>query len=167
MPGSNEFPLIDGFAPSWGDFSCTATPDGAPLIEMVDIKSIKTTLSLDVGEQRGASGGRVLAVTTGSAKNEAEMTLYYSGFVKFLSGLRALAPQVRGGKRQLSLVRFGLIYMFTPPGSSVIYEVRIKGCRYTGRDHAPAEGPDATTLDVKLNPLEICDVIDGEECVLL
>lgn len=167
MAGSNEFPLLDGFAPSWGDLSCTLTPSGAPLLEMIDIKSIKTTMSLDVGEQRGATGGRLYAVTTGSAKDEAEMELYYSGFVKMLRGLRGLAPLVRGNQRALSLVRFGIVYQFTPPGSTEIYEVRIKGCRYTGRDHAPAEGPDAVTASVKLNPMQICDVVDGEEMVLL
>lgn len=165
---AQEFPLLDGFAPSWADVSCTLTPSGAALLDISDIKSIKTTLSLDVGEQRGASGGRVLAVTAGSSKDEAEMTLYYSGFVKMLNGLRPLAPLVRGNQRRLSLVRFGLIYQFTPPGSTAIYEVRIKGCRYIGRDMAPAEGPDAVTVDVKLNPMQICDVLDnGEEGVLL
>jgi hypothetical protein len=166
MTINQEFPVLDGFAPSWADVTVTASPDGAPLIEMIDIKSIKTTMSLEVGEQRGASGGRVLYRTSGSAKNEAEMTLYYSGFVKFLDGLRALA-QTRNNQRALGFVQFGLMYQFTPPNSSRVYEVRIKGCRYMGRDMAPAEGPDAVTVDVKLNPLEIVDIVNGEECVLL
>lgn len=166
MP-NQRFTILDGIAPSFADIRVIATPSNAPLIEMEDIKSINTGMSMEIGEQRGASGGRVIYTTTGNVKNEASMTLYATGFNKFLRGLRPLAP-LRGGKQRLiSLVHFGLQVIWTPPGMTEIFEFRVKGCRYTGRAFNAAEGPDAQTIDVTLNPKEIADMIDGEECVLI
>jgi len=166
MTINQEFPVLDGIAPSWADIIVRVSPAGAPLIEMADIKSINTGTSVEVGEQRGASGGRVLKRTTGAAKYEASMTLYYAGFVKLLRGLKDLAP-VRGNQRAISLVHFGAQIQHTPPGSVEIFDMRIKGCRFLGRALNPAEGVDAQTVDVALNPLEIADMVDGVECILL
>ncbi len=166
MAINNEFPVLDGICPSWADFYCKASPSGVALLDIKDVKSINTGTSMEIGEQRGASGGRVIKRTTGSVKNEASMTLYRSGYQKFLRGLKAAAP-LRGNQRAMSLVFFGLQFLWTPPGDVEIYEVRIKGCRYTGRALNTAEGSDADTVDVALNPIEIVDMIDGEECVLL
>jgi hypothetical protein len=162
-----SFPVLDGICPSWADVIVKASPVGAPLIEMNDIKSIDTGTSMEIGEMRGASGGRVIKRTTGSVKYEASMTLYASGFNKFLRGLLAASPPTRGNQYRLSLVHFGLQVMFTPPGTDEIFEFRIKGCRYTGRKYAASEGVDAQPVDVNLNTIEIVDMIDGKECVLL
>src|SRR5690349_10768406 len=161
-----EYPVLDGVAPSWADIVVKIAGAETPLIEMADIKSINTSCSIEVGEQRGASGGRVLKRTTGSSKHEASMVLYYSGFRKLLQNLKEAAP-LRGNQRVVGLVHFGIQFQFQPPNDSAIYEVRIKGCRYLGRDLNPSEGTDAQTVDVKLNPLEVVDMIDGEEVVIL
>lgn len=168
MAVNQEFPALDGIVPSWADVIVKASPVGAPLIDMVDIKSIDTGTELEIGEQRGASGGRVLKRTTGSGKQTAKMVLYSSGFVKFLRGLKGIAPSRKGGAQKvIGLAHFGLQIQFTPIGSVEIYETRIKGCRYTGRGLNAAEGTDAQTVDVGLNPIEIVDMIDGIECVLI
>ena len=161
-----QYPILDGIAPSWGDLSCKMLVSGAALLEMIDVKSINTGTSLEIGEQRGASGGRVVMRTTGQDKNEASMTLYASGHQKLIRTLASVAP-VRGNQRILSLVHFGIQYLFTPPNTDEIYEIRIKGVRYIGRAANASEGTDANTVDVSLSVAQIVDMIDGKECVLL
>ncbi len=139
---------------------------GLTLLEMKDIKSISTGTTLEVGEQRGASGGRVIKRTTGTGKAEASAELYYSGYVKFIRTLKSVAPK-RGNQRILGLVHFGFTLIWTPPGSDEIFESRIKGCRFMGRESNPTEGNDAHTIPIKLGPLEVVDMCDGEECVLI
>lgn len=164
---NNDFPVLDGIVPSWADIIVRATPSGGPLINISDIKSIETDVTVTVGEQRGASGGRVMARTTGAVAYTAKATLYRSGYDDLIEKLAALAP-VRGGKQQLiSLVHFGITVQHTPPGSSKIFEYRIKGCRLLGRNLASAEGTDAQTVDVVLNPLEIVDIKNGKEVAWL
>lgn len=166
MALNQDYPTYDGISPSWSDFTCTITAEGVDKIEVKDIKGLSTGTTLEIGEQRGASGGRVMKRTTGAEKNEASMELYASGFNKFLRGLKALAP-LRGNRRALGLVHFNIQFYFSVFGEPDIYETRIRGCRYMGRDKNPAEGTDALVIPVKLNPIEIVDVIDGEECGLL
>jgi hypothetical protein len=165
MP-NNEFPILDGIAPSWADIIVRATPKGGPLIEMKDIAAINTGTSLEVGEQEGASGGRVIKRTSGRGKQEASITFYRSGFQRFLRALMALAPS-RGNQRLISLVHFGIQIQHTPPGDVEIYEYRIKGCRYMGRTMNAAEGVDAQQVECPISVLEIADMIDGEEVVMI
>jgi hypothetical protein len=167
MAINNEFPILDGIAPSWADILVRATPAGAPLIDMKEIKSISTGTTVEVGEQRGASGGRVMKRTTGSKSDEAASTLYRNGYQGLLRNLKAIAPKRTNGQRVVSLVHFGIQVQHTPPGLSDIFEYRIKGCRLLGRQIASEEGNDADTVDLTLNPLEIADMIDGEEVVFL
>lgn len=161
---NNDFPVLDGVAPSWADVIVRASPVGAPLIETKDISAINTGATVEVGEQR--RGGRVYKRTTGSSSYEASMTLYYSGWTKLISGLVALAP-VRGNQRIISLVHFGLQVQYTPPGSAEIFEYRVKGCRILGRTINGAEGNDATSVEVALSTIEIVDMIGGREVVIL
>jgi hypothetical protein len=166
MTINNEFPVFDGIAPSWADLQIKVKGKATSLLDMRDVKEIKTGATIEIGEQRGVSGGRVIKRTTGSSKNEASWTLYHSGWLKLVRNLKALAP-LRGNQRVLSLVHFDVQYLWTPPGDVDIYETRLKGCRILGRNLDNAEGVDATTLEVPLSPLVIADFIDGEEIVLL
>jgi hypothetical protein len=161
---NNDYPVLDGVAPSWADVKVTASPTGAPLIEMKDIKSVNTGATVEVGTQK--AGGRVIKRTVGESSYEASMVLYREGYQKLLRGLKGLAPS-RGNTKVISLVHFGVAFQHTPPGSTEIYEVRIKGCRLTGRALNSAEGTDADEVEVTLNPAEVVDVIDGEEVAIL
>lgn len=165
MP-NNDFPIYDGIAPSWADIIVRATPAGGALIEMKDIAEISTGTSLEIGEQRGASGGRVIRRTTGAGSAEASITFYRSGYQKMLRALMALAPR-RGNQRLISLVHFGIQIQFSVPGDAEIYESRLKGCRFKGRTMNHAEGSEADKVEQPLSLVEIADMIDGEECVLL
>jgi hypothetical protein len=167
---NNEFPVYNGIVPSWCDIIVRVTATGAPLLSMPGIKSINSGVEGEVGDKRGASGGRVVGRTTGSVSNTAAMTLYRDEFQLFLRNLATAAKSlgyVRGNQVLVGLVHFGIQIQHTPPGSVEIYEQRIKGCRYMGRDLNGAEGNDADAVDVKLNPLEVVDMIDGNEIVLL
>lgn len=165
MP-NNDFPIYDGIAPSWADIIVRATPSGAAIVDMKDIFSINTGITVEVGEQVGASGGRVMKRTTGSVKYEATITFYRSGYQRFLRALMDLAPP-RGNQRLLSLVHFGVQIQHTPPGDVEIYETRLKGCRVLGRTMNTAEGNDAQQVEVPLSVIEIVDMIDGAEVARL
>ena len=161
---NNEFPVLDGIAPSWADIKVTATPTGAPLLEMKDISAVNSSRTVEVGAKK--AGGRVVKRTTGEASQDASMTVYREGFQKMLRGLKSVAP-LRGNTRIISVVHFDVSIQHTPPGSVEIYERRLKGCRLLGDALNSAEGTDADTVEITLNPIEIVDIIDGEEVALL
>lgn len=164
---NNEFPVLDGVAPSWADVIVKASPTASgSLIDVKDIQSINTGTTVEFGEVRGASGGRVRKRTTGSVSQEASWVLYREGYQQLLRALKDLAPK-RGNQRAISLVHFNIQVQHTPPGSTEIFEYRIKGCRIAGRNLNGAEGVDADVVEVALNPIEIADMIDGEEVVML
>lgn len=166
MAVNNEYPVLDGMAPSFADITVKAKPNGAALIDMVDIAAINTNTTVEVGEQRGASGGRVLRRTTGSVSYEASITLYRSGYQKLIRALKDIAT-TRGNQKRVSPVAFDITVQHTPPGDVEIYEYRLKGCRLLGRTMNSAEGTDAETVEVPLSVGEIVDVIDGEEVLPL
>lgn len=166
MAVNNEYPVLDGIAPSWADIAVKATPIGGELIDIKDIKEISTGSSVEVGEQRGASGGRVMRRTTGSVSYEASMTLYRSGHQKLLRSLMAIAPQ-RGVQRLVTLVHFQIQIQHTPIGDEEIYERLIKGCRLMGDSLNMAEGTDADTVEIPLNTIEVVNIVDGLEVVML
>jgi hypothetical protein len=161
-----EYPSINDFAPSWADIAVTFTVDGGAFLEMADIAAIKGARKVEVGEQRGASGGRVMARTTGSATNEASCTLYRSGLRKLMKALAAKAP-LRGNQRRIGLVAFDILVQHSPPGETEIYTRKYKGCRFLGDSSDAKEGNDADQVEVTLNPIEIVDIVDGQEVVLL
>lgn len=160
------YPTLNSYAPSWADIATTYTIDGGDLIEMSAFDDISMSDTVEIGEQRGASGGRVMFRTTGSKKSEAKATFFRSGFRQLVRGLVKKAPE-RGNQKMISLVGFDILIQHTPPGESDIYVAKIKGCRLLGRSWTFAEGNDADKVEVTLNPMEIVDIIDGVEVVLL
>jgi hypothetical protein len=170
MALSNTFPLLDGIAPSWADIHVKAAIPGAALFEMGDIAAINTGTTLEIGEQRGASGGRIVRRTTGASSHEASVTFYRSGFQRILRNLKNAAEaagHVRGNQVAVSLVHFGINVQFTPFGDVEIYEYRVKGCRLMSVTRNAAEGTDAQQIEVPLSVIEIVDMIDGKEVVLI
>jgi hypothetical protein len=160
-----EYPVLDGVAPSWADIEVRiAQPGGGVLIEMGDIVSISSGCTVEVGRQK--EGGRTIKRTAGDSSEEANIVLYLSGYQKLLRGLKAAAPK-RGNQRRLSLVSFNILQIWTPFGTSEIFERRIKGCRILGNASDNSEGTDAARIEIPLDPMQVVDVIDGEECVLL
>lgn len=165
---NNDFPILDGIAPSWADVVLKITPAGASLITVRDVKSISSGSTVEVGTQ--LAGGRPKDVTTGQLGHEGSFTLYLSGaqqFERALMNAAVSANLTRQGIAQISLVRFQIDYLFTPPGAVEIIERRLKGCRLLSDSEAPAEGTDATTVDYTIFIPERVKVIDGVEVALL
>jgi hypothetical protein len=162
---NNQYPVLDGIAPSWADVKCTLAATGLPLLEMWDIKAFNTGRSVEVGAQK--SGGRVIKRTTGDSSQDASITLYRDGFDKLISGLAKAAPKVRGDYYAISLVHFGFVVQHTPPGSVKVYERRLTGCRVLTDALNGAEGTDADSVEVGLSTIEIVDIVDGKKIVLL
>jgi hypothetical protein len=160
------YPSVNGYSPSWADIKISFTVDGGDLLEEVDIMSIKWSRKVEVGEQRGTSGGRVMARTTGQGSQEASMSVYRSGLRRLVKSLMAKAP-TRGNQVVISLVSFDILIQHTPPGETEIYTTKIKGCRYLGDADDMKEGNEADKVEVTLNPIEIANIIDGQEVVLL
>lgn len=161
-----EYPTLNDLAPSWADIVTSFTIYGGSLLETTDYSAINWSSSVEVGEKRGASGGRVMARTSGAASHEASATFYRSGFRKLLRALMEKAP-VRGNQRLVSLVGFDVLIQHTPVGETEIYQTKIKGCRLLGASASMAEGVDADVLELTLNPIEIVQIIDGVEVALL
>lgn len=163
-PANDDFPVLDGIAPSWADLILKISPTGAAVLKTSDVKSINTGVKVEIGEQR--AGGRLMKRTTGDEKSEASITFYQEGWQKLLRALKDIAPK-RGNQRLIGLVPFDVQMQFTPPGSAEIFECRLKGCRTAGRTLNPAEGTEANTVEVPVSVTQIADVVDGVECVML
>jgi hypothetical protein len=165
MP-NQAFPSLNDIEPSWADIAVTFTVFGGDALDMADIASLKWDDKVATGERRGASGGRVMARTTGELTSSASAELYRGGHRRLIKSLMAKAPQ-RGNQRLISLVGFDILIQHTPPGESEIYQVKLTGCRLLGRSLDMKEGTDADKVSVELNPLGIVEIINGLEVVLL
>jgi hypothetical protein len=163
---NQAYPSINDIAPSWADVAITFTVGGGDALDMLDIAALKWSRKVEVGEQRGTSGGRVMARTTGQGSQEASATLYRSGLRRLLKSLAAKAPS-RGNQKVIGVVSFDILVQHSPPGETEIYTTKIKGCRYLGDSDDMKEGNEADKLEVTLNPIEIVQIIDGVEVVLL
>lgn len=170
---NQAYPTLDGATPSWADINIALAISGnragqpsGPLVKMTEIAAIKWSRKVDVGDQRGTSGGRIMKRTTGQGSQEASATFYRPGMRALLKALGRVAP-TRGNQIVISGVRYTIDIQHTPPGETEIYHVRIKGCRYLGDDDDMKEGADPDKIEITLNPIEIVNVIDGKEYVLL
>lgn len=161
---NNDFPVVDGIAPSWADVALTLSAPGVEPLKTSDIAAINFGSTVEVGAQK--SGGRVVKRTTGEVSHEGSITFYRAGYQKFLRHLKGLAP-INGNRRSMSLVHFNAVAQLTPPGSVEIFERRAKGCRMTSAPMALAEGTDADQIEVSLSVVDVVDMIDGEEVSLL
>lgn len=163
---NQAFPSLNGVAPSWADIQTTITPDGATALQTIDYSAIKWGRKVEVGEQRGASGGRIMARTTGALTPEAEATFYRSGYRALLKSLMQNAP-TRGNQVIISGVSFDILIQHSVPGDTEIYTTKLKGCRLLGDSDDMKEGSEADQLTLTLNPIEIVNIIGGVEVAML
>lgn len=164
------FPSLNDIEPSWADIGVAITPQGGNVLDMADIAALKWNSKVETGQRRGASGGRVMARTTGSNTDTATGEFYRSGYRRLVKGLMAAATQkgfVRGNQILIGLVSFDITVHHTPPGEAEIYVVHLLGCRLLERGLDMKEGNDADKVSTDLNPISIVELIDGKEVVLL
>jgi hypothetical protein len=166
-----SFETLDGRAVSWSEFKLTANVNGGIALPVVDIKSINYSSKVDVGEQRGASGGRVRKRTSGTLSNEGAATFYREGLdalKEAIASVAAAAGHVNSdGNVQLSKVTFNLVITHDWVDDPRIYIRELNGCRLLGDSGKHEEGTDPETVDVDIKPLSIVSVLNGVRTVLL
>lgn len=165
------FETLNGDAVSWSELSAVTKIRGGIPLPQPDLKSCDHAAKVERGDKRGASGGRVVSRTTGSATNSGSASWYKAGLRDFKRALKnaALAAGYinSDGHVQLSKVAFDLVIMHSYEGDPEIYIIKLVGCHLDGDSGKHAEGNEAETVDVELNPLRIVEVIDGVDTVLL
>ncbi len=164
MTIQNDYPVLNGIAPSWADVGVSITPNGAAIIQTKQIKSLNSSRKVDVGVQK--QGGRVFKRTTGESSQEGTMVLYRDGYDELIREFVKIAPK-RGNEYLISLVYFTVQVLHTPPGSVKIYERIWEGVRIIGDTMNGAEGTDADEVEVPVSIVQIADMIDGKKVVLL
>jgi hypothetical protein len=171
MATNNNYSVLDGIAPSWADITCKIQATGAPLFTADQISAMSGARKVEIGNQQGASGGRVMKRTTGAVTHEASITFYRDGYDLFLEMLAQVAATLpglqRGNELLVSLVHFDVQILHTPPLSSKIYERRWYGARMIGDTLAHKEGTEADTIEVPISVAKIADMSKGKEIVLL
>lgn len=162
---------LTGRAVSWAEISVVANVGGGVSLPTIDIKSINHESKVDIGEQRGASGGRVMKRTTGALTNTASAVFYRDG-LRTLKKALMTAALISGSVNseahiQLSLVTFDIVVMHSWLDDPEIHCRKFVGCRLFKDGGKHEEGTEAETSDVDLNPLRIIDVVNGVDTVLL
>lgn len=158
MPTSQAFPNVNGDVCSWADIGASLSiPEGAS-IDLFDLNAIKWSDKVEVGEQYGASGGRLMGTTRGKLSTEASMTLTRKGALQFIEALAVAARAaglVRGDQVAISGIRFDILVQHEPMGwpTDQPLEAKLFGCRFLGRAHDLKEGNEADMVEITLNPL--------------
>ena len=160
MP-NQAYPNVQGDICSWSDISVSLNVPGGAEAPLFDIEGIKWSDKVEVGEQRGASGGRVMGTTAGSLSTEASMTISRAGAIQFIEALEVAAlllpNAVRGNRVRIAGVRFDILVQHTPLGTERIFEAKLSGCRFLGRSHDYKQGNEADMVEITLNPIEIAE----------
>lgn len=162
-----DFPTVNDIAPSWSDVDTVLNITGGISLKDIDYKGLKVNSTVAVGEQRGASGGRVIKRTTGAKTDAASASYYRSGLQKLFRAVSEVAPKDKQGRSQIGLVTFDVVCKHTPPGSTEIYCVIARGCRLIKLDLSMTEGNEADVVELDLSPAEVVWIVDGKELVLI
>lgn len=147
-----EYPTIQGVAPSWSDVTIQIASYDGPTLETSDFAAIKYSHSVEVGETYGTNGGRKRARTTGQYKCDGSMTLYKDGAKALRAMLAAINPKI-------SLVGFDVSVTHSVEGSSEIHSLKLEGCRLIGDSGDMAEGTDADKCEFTLSVMRV--LVDG------
>lgn len=160
-------PTLNANSPSWTNIKITVNVLGGQTAPAIDIKSITWESKVERGMQRGASGGRVLKRTTGQKTDTAAAEFYRDGLRTLVRWLIEVAPKDSAGRPMLSQATFDVVIKFALEGDPEIYETKLTGCHLDKIAGSHAEGTDPDVIAVDLNPIEVIEVIDGQDTVLL
>lgn len=164
---AEEYPLLNGYTPSWCDVSTVINIAGGGTFKDIGYKELNWKASLSVGTQEGQSGGIPIAQTQGRVTYEASAIFYAGAFNRLLAQLAPLAPR-RGNQARISLVRFSIVIFHTPFGSTDILHDEIRGGRVGSMEGKEAESDDPIVTPVDLHPMQCVRVLpDNTEIVLL
>lgn len=168
---NQAYPNINGDVCSWADIAVSINVPGGAEMPMFDLEALKWSDKVDVGEQRGTSGGRVMGTTSGSLSSEATASLSRKGAKQLIAALEAAAltlpGAVRGNRVKISGVRFNIHVQHTPLGSEEIFESMLSGCRFLGRSHDYKQGNEAEMVEITLNPIEVAEKSETGNWIVL
>lgn len=159
-------PTIAGVAVSWANVQLTTDIINGPLVKVVDFASIDFGVKIEIGEQKGATGGRVMRHTSGEEKlDDAKITFYRSGLRDLKRKMMQSPFAIRRGKQVvIGFVPLNLRCAYTPiEEPSEIYIHILKGCRINMESLKSAEGSDPSKVDVGMKPKGLVEIIDGLE----
>ena len=158
---------VQDYEISWSSIKIIVNVDGGATLEATDCEGIKWDSKLDVSLSYGTGGGRPMKETEGKVSYSTSATLSKTGIKTLKQALGAVAP-TRGNQVLYGTVRFSIqIQHSTVAAPSTVHETILKGCRFRGETEDNKEGTDALFIEVPLDPLEIVQVIDGQEYALI
>ncbi len=160
-------PTLNSVSPSWAEFEATANINGGVALTLSGLKSIDWESAVARGEQRGASGGRVMKRTSGAKTDTASCEMYQGDLRDLQRQLLAVAPRDSAGRPMLSKVSFDIVIKHSVDTDADIFVTKLLGCHLDKLSGKHAEGTDANVVALDLNPIEIVEVIDGQDTVLL
>lgn len=160
-------PSLNSVTPSWTEINATANISGGTALALPDLKSINWESSIARGEQRGASGGRVVKRSSGAKTDTASWEMYQGGLRDIKRQLMAVAPKDSAGRPMLSKVSFDIVIKWSVDDDADIFIVKLLGCHLDKDSGSASEGTDPNVISTDLNPIEIVEVIDGQDTVLL
>lgn len=169
MTINQAFPSVNDIESSWAEIGIAFNIDEGVTVRP-DMSAIKWSRKVTVGTRKGPSGGRPMARTRGEIAYDASGTFSKGGLSTLEDALveRAVAQNfTRGNQVLISLVAFDIVVQHTPIGSTDIFEVWLKGCRYLEDSEDNSEGTDPDAIEVVLNPIEIVKVKNGREIALI
>lgn len=155
---AENYPTLNGEAQSWSNISVIVQGYGGVELPAADLKDISWGETVEVGEQR-STGGKLKARTVGQNSCEAKATFYADGYDALIDNLATIAIALgrvdADGAARISLVGFDVLIQHTPVDQSWITEKKIMGCRVLSDAGSHAEGTDADTHEVSLNPVKV------------
>lgn len=170
MP-TQSFPNVNGDVCSWADIAVSLNVPGGAEVGLFDLEALKWSDKVEVGEQRGTSGGRVMGTTRGSLSSEASATISRAGARQFIQALAVAAAELpnatRGDRVAISGVRFDILVQHTPLGTEAIFTTKLSGCRFLGRSHDYKQGNEAEMVEIVLNPIEIAEQDENGQWIVL
>lgn len=165
MP-TQDFPTLQGDAPSWADIETTFSVYEGKVLDMADLAGVKWGRKVEIGEQRG-TGGRLRARTGGRPSYEGSMTIYRSAYLAFMRALMEKAPTDAAGRKRVGKVAFDILIQFTPEGTDDVHIVNMKGCRLMEDGEDSKDSADPNQIECALHVMEIVNIIDGVEVLLV
>lgn len=139
---------INGVVPSWADLSFTLSIYEGRDIVITDISALNWASNVEVGEKRG-TGGHLRGTTRGQASYEASATFYADGWFEVEEALGEVNAS------NISLVKFSIGALWTPPGSTRIHTCNIDGARVISDGSSNAEGVDPSAREITFSPMRI------------
>jgi hypothetical protein len=158
-------PTLNGDAPSFAEVTTTIDVLGGQSVD-ISFKALSWESKIDRGEKRGPGGG-LDSYTTGKKSDTASGSMYRSEFTRLKRALIAVAKKDRAGRPKVSTVRFTVTVIYSFEDDTDIHTIILRGCRLdknAGKFDDGSTDPDSVDIDLK--PLEVVEVIDGQEVIL-